>query len=84
MLTNTLNLFGFPIFRSWAYPMKVIPYTGKRIKLDIYICITITGSIPLLVDYKSLTWFIRYIYYWNLQFLNYVIIIKTKLLLYQA
>ena len=22
-------------------------------KLDIYICITITGSIPLLVDYKS-------------------------------
>jgi hypothetical protein len=30
------------------------------------------------------TWFIRYIYYWNLQFLNNVIINKTKVLLPQA
>jgi hypothetical protein len=30
---------------------------------------------------SELTWFIRYIYYWNLQFLNIVIIIKTKVLL---
>ena len=28
----------------------------------------------------ALTWFIRYIYYRNLQFLNYVIMIKTKAL----
>jgi hypothetical protein len=28
-----------------------------------------------------LTWFITYIYYWNLQFSNNVIIIKTKVLL---
>ena len=26
----------------------------------------------------ELTWFIRYVYYWNLQFLNNVIIIKNK------
>ena len=30
------------------------------------------------VSVSSLTWVIRYIYYWNLQFLNNVIIIKTK------
>ena len=25
LLTNTFKLFGFPIFRYWAYLMKVIP-----------------------------------------------------------
>jgi hypothetical protein len=64
-------------------------------KLYIYVCITIIGSIPLLVEYKfvwlssasviivsTLTWSIRYIYFWNLQFLNNIItcIIKTKIL----
>ena len=33
---------------------------------------------------KQLTWFIRYIYYWNLQFLNKVFINKTKALPPQA
>ena len=33
---------------------------------------------------SALTWFIRYIYYWNLQFLNNVIINETKVLLPQA
>jgi hypothetical protein len=33
---------------------------------------------------STLPWFIRYIYYWNLQFLNNVIINKTKVLLPQA
>jgi hypothetical protein len=33
---------------------------------------------------SALTWFIRYIYYWNLQFLNNVIINKTKVLLPQV
>jgi hypothetical protein len=36
------------------------------------------------VSASALTWFIRYIYYWNLQFLNNVIINKTKVLLPQA
>ena len=31
-----------------------------------------------------ITWFIRYTYYWNVQFLNNIIIIKTKVLLPQA
>jgi hypothetical protein len=65
-------------------------------KFDIYVFITITGSIPLLGTisprgYHSpssqcfeLTWFIRYIYYWNLQFPNNVIINKTKILLPQV
>ena len=33
------------------------------------------------VSVSELTWFIRYIYYLNLQFLNDVIIMKTKVLL---
>ena len=33
------------------------------------------------VSASTLTWFIRYIYYWNLQFLKNEIIIKTKVLL---
>jgi hypothetical protein len=44
-------------------------------KLDIYVCITITGSRSLAVDYlyrlvsvSALTWFIRYIYVLNLQY----------------
>ena len=36
------------------------------------------------VNASALTWFIRYIYCWNLQFLNNVIINKTKVLLPQA
>jgi hypothetical protein len=36
------------------------------------------------VSASALTWFIRYIYYWKLQFLNNVIINKTKVLLPQA
>jgi hypothetical protein len=58
----------------------------------IFLYHTIIGSIPLLVDYSSirvvgareLTWFIRYSFYWNLQFLNPVFIIKTKVHLPQA
>ena len=60
-------------------------------KIDIYVFTTITGSIPLLagitrpvVSASALTWFIIYFYYWNLQFLNNVIINKTKVLLLQA
>jgi hypothetical protein len=57
----------------------------------------ITGSIALLVDYilapegiirpvvsaSVLTLFIRYIYYWDLHFLNNIIINKTNVLLPQ-
>jgi hypothetical protein len=36
------------------------------------------------VSASALTWFIRYMYYWKLQYLNNVIINKTKVLLPQA
>jgi hypothetical protein len=42
------------------------------------------GIIRPVVSASALTWFIRYIYYWNFQFLNNVIINKTKVLLPQA
>jgi hypothetical protein len=79
--------FGFERTRRWLFQ-----------KCDIYILITITASIPLVVDYylvpetinrpvvsvSALTLFIRYIYYRNLKFLNNVVMIKTKVLLPQA
>ena len=42
------------------------------------------GIIRPVVSASVLTWFIRYIYYSNLQFLNNIIINKTKVLLPQA
>ena len=38
------------------------------------------GIIRPVISVSSLTWFIRYICYWNLQLLNNVIIIKSKVL----
>ena len=35
--SQTLKLFGFPIFRYWVYLMKVIPETCVHTKFDIYI-----------------------------------------------
>ena len=42
------------------------------------------GIIHQVVRASAMTWFIRYIYYWNLQFLNNVIIYKAKVLLPQV
>ena len=60
-----------------------------RTKLDIHVFITITESIPLLiiqqvVSVLALSWLIRYTYYWNLQFLNNLIINHTKVIFTQA
>jgi hypothetical protein len=66
------------------------------IYIDIYVIVKIwvdtsdsrlliPGWIILPVDFVSaLTWFMRYVYYWYLQFLNNVIIIKIKILLPQT
>ena len=42
------------------------------------------GIIRPVVSVSALTWFIRYIYYWNLHFLHNVIINKTMILLPQT
>ena len=42
------------------------------------------GIIRPVVSVSAMTWFIRYIYYWNLQILDNVIFIKTNVLLPQA
>jgi hypothetical protein len=42
------------------------------------------GIIRPVVSASALTWFIRYVYFWNLLFLNNVIINKTKVLLPRA
>ena len=41
------------------------------------------GIIRPVVSASAPTWLVRYIYYWNFQFLNNVIINKTKVLLSQ-
>jgi hypothetical protein len=41
------------------------------------------GIIRPVVSDSTLTWFIRYVYYWNLQFLNNVIMIKITVILHQ-
>jgi len=59
-----------------------------RTKFDNYHWVDTSGGgvlvsgeiIRTVVNVSVLTWFIRYIYYWNLQFQNNAIIIKTKVL----
>ena len=34
-------LFGFPIFRFWAYLMKIIPQMRRGAKFDSYVFIAI-------------------------------------------
>jgi hypothetical protein len=63
-----------------------------RTKFDIYVLITITGGellvpdgiIRPVVSVSALAWFIRHMYYSNLQPLRNVIINKTKVPLPQA
>jgi hypothetical protein len=42
------------------------------------------GFIHAVASASALTWFIRYIYYRNIQYLNNIIINKTKILYHQA
>ena len=77
--------------------MKVIPETCRahHIWYLRFLCqhwndtsagglLVLEGIIRSVVSASVLTWFIIYIYYRNLQFLNNVIINKTKVLHHQA
>ena len=77
--------------------MKVIPETRRAHYIrylrfycyhwvDTFACglLVPEGIIRLVVSASGLTWFIRYIYFWNSQFLNNIIINKTKVLLPQT
>ena len=85
--SQNLNYLAFQSFdferTSWSLFQKRV----VRNTFDIYVFITITGSPK--VSSASNQWFGNdmvsyYIYYWNLQFLNNIIINKTKVLLLQA
>ena len=93
---SSLSL-DFPIFRFWAYLMKVIPETRCALnlmsKFYYYYWFDITGVgllvpegiiHPVVSAASALTWFNRYMYYWNLQFQNNKSIIKIKVLLPQV
>ena len=81
-----MKLLSYPIVYYWTIKdvwSKLFQKRIMRTKFYIDDFITITGSIPLLVDYlsprpvvsaTSLTWFIRYIHCWKLRFRYNVII----------
>jgi hypothetical protein len=83
------------LYRFWVYLMKVIPETRHvhwiwYLRFYYYHLVDTSaggllvpeGFIRSVVSAPALTWYIRY--YWNWQFLNNVIINKTKVLLLQA
>ena len=72
------------VWRWWQQGFEVYPTCIQSYWVD-----TVAGEllVPEAIIHpvvSALTWFIRYVYYWNLQFLNNVIIIKTKVLLPQT
>jgi hypothetical protein len=88
-------MFTFKFLYHTARILKWM-YAGNQIAVLFLFYLSITkyflsygllvpeGIILPVVSASVMTWFIRYIYYWNLQFLNHVIIIKTSVLLPQA
>ena len=75
----------FSIFWLWAYLMMVISETCRAhynsISIYMYNCVDSAAGKLLVrpvVWASAQTWFIRYIFYWNLQFLHNIIINKTK------
>ena len=65
--------------------MAMIIKISKYLSYIIVIYILVPdGIIRPVVSVSAMTWFIRYIYYWNLQILDNVIFIKTNVLLPQA
>ena len=64
-----------------AMIIKISKYLSDIIV--IYVLVP-NGIIRPVVSVSAMTWFIRYIYYWNLQILDNVIFIKTNVLLPQA
>jgi hypothetical protein len=59
-------------------------YYTRWVDITAGVLLVPEGIIHPVITVSALTWFIRYIYYWNLQLLNNVIIIKTKVLLPQT
>jgi len=77
-----LKILNYLAFQCWAYLIKVIP-EARRAHQNWYLrfhyyhwvdtssggLLVSEGIISPRVSDSVLTWFIRYIYYWNLQFL---------------
>ena len=91
--SQNFKIFSFPIFWLWAYLMKVIPETLRNhyicyLRFYYYhwvgtsVCGLLVphGIIRPVISALALTWFNRYIYYWNLHLRNNVIISITKVL----
>ena len=80
--------FVFTFFEGIISPLILVWNTKLKMTIMVAFCLLIlfTSSCIIcpVVSVLGLTWFIRYIYYWNLQVLNNVIIIKSKVLLPQT
>jgi hypothetical protein len=64
--------------------MEVIPETRCLRDIDAGGLLFSVCIIRPLISASSLAWFIRSIHYWNLQFLNNIIMNKTKVILSRA
>ena len=60
--------------------LSVLRYTNSDYPFGIFKLFWLHKKIASFI-LSVLTWFIIYIYYWNLQFLNKVLVLKTKLFL---
>ena len=88
---STLSLLSLDRYLCWwarpEYSWKIGLWTlntNQSINQSADGLLVIEDIIRPLISASALTWFIRCIHYWNLQFLNNVIINKTKVLLHQA
>ena len=71
---NMSNTTGSTSVTGTKYPSRTPYFTAGGL-------IVRKGIIRPAISVSTLAWFMRYIYYWNLQFINNVIIIKTNVLL---
>ena len=58
--------------------------SGQRVETSAGGLLVLQCIIHPVVGALAMAWFMRYIYNWNVQFLNNVIVIKTKVLVHQA
>jgi uncharacterized integral membrane protein len=90
-LLNYLAFQSFNLERTW-WSLSQKRVVRTKFNINVFFFIAISGSVPLLggllvpevithsvVSVSALPWFIKYIYYWNLQFLNNVIISKRRI-----
>ena len=88
LLKGNRILFNFFFYYYFSIVSEIMRTLSVISNVYCYIMLIFTISPEDIIrpvgSSSTMPWFIRYIYYWNLQFLNNVIINKTKVLLPRA